>query len=307
MRFTASLAGTVWILLSLSQLLSSIPRNPEPCVPSLAAILHRGTSLGLAAVRLRGGEGNFYPATGSPVADDSVPKKPTPSKKRVGPRKKAEYFEGGGDASLSYTPATFRGVHLVPPGTGSGEGEEFQAKYQRKIIGNFPSVRAAALAYDFRMLTLREEVGGARAPAYNFADSPRLFQIELEVTAPPRARLAAGACKDDFLFSPANKALRDGIEGSSPSTGETISRSFPEGWPALAPHVADRCAPRTAGGARRPREERGRPGQRRRPCRSFRGAFSLWRRGDPVRRGREGCAAPGQVGGSGSHLSLRSA
>jgi hypothetical protein len=161
-------------------------------VPSLAAFLQRGTSFGVAAVRLRGGGPPLDPApTGSPVADDAVPKTPTTSKRRVGPRRKAEYFEGGGGETL--TPANFRGVAPVPPGKGSGgDGEEFQAKYQRKVIGNFPSVRAAALAYDFRMLALREAAAG-RAPAYNFADAPRLFEMELEVRAPLRARLTGGA------------------------------------------------------------------------------------------------------------------
>lgn len=168
----------------------------------MTAFLQRHTTFGVGDDRLRGGGARFDPASaGSPVAYDSVPKKPAAPKARVGVRKKAEYFEGGGGAFS--TPSHFRGVHPVPPGQGSGEtGEEYQAKYMRKIIGTFPSVRAAALAYDFRMLALREAAAG-RAPAYNFADAPRLFEQELEVKAPLRVQLAAGAFMENFLHSPA--------------------------------------------------------------------------------------------------------
>ncbi|KAJ1471756.1 hypothetical protein T484DRAFT_1915820, partial [Baffinella frigidus] len=224
MRIPASLSSTVWILLSLAQPLSSIPGHPEPCVP-MTAFLQRHTTFGVGDDRLRGGGARFDPASaGSPVAYDSVPKKPAAPKARVGVRKKAEYFEGGGGAFS--TPSHFRGVHPVPPGQGSGEtGEEYQAKYMRKIIGTFPSVRAAALAYDFRMLALREAAAG-RAPAYNFADAPRLFEQELEAGRDPEKSVMALA-NDAGLADPAAERFLSGIGGVGGSRSAAAAKIAP--------------------------------------------------------------------------------
>ena len=118
-------------------------------------------------------------------------------------RKKAVYFVGGSVAGDVPIPPHFRGILKVqrdsPKGTlQTVDGEraasaEYVVKYQRKLVGSFPSLRAAALAYDFRILTLRREAATAgsvsilpsRGPALNFADAEGLFEAELKAGRNP--------------------------------------------------------------------------------------------------------------------------
>jgi hypothetical protein len=113
------------------------------------------------------------------------------------------YFVGGSVAGDVPIPPHFRGILKVqrdsPKGTlQTVDGEraasaEYVVKYQRKLVGSFPSLRAAALAYDFRILTLRREAATAgsvsilpsRGPALNFADAEGLFEAELKAGRNP--------------------------------------------------------------------------------------------------------------------------